>query len=355
MVLRLAEKGGTMRKHLVFIDSDQDYSRRLAGQLRRISENGLSIKCFSTEEECLKNILKMNIDMVISDTDLDREGWKKLGKYDLIKAEDFDTSPGGNIVFVGSWREKQNNLSPSFFYRYRPVNDTYQKIMRILSMTDLNQGKSSCAKVYYFDSPFGGSGVTGLSGSFAAYLAREKSSERVLHMSIYSGNPVKLDQKSSWSSIFLAAKTGRVKLGPRMRMREIQSDRGYFFFSDPLSPTDAFELEERDKKNIFKAALTSYDELVIDGEEKLSIFKNRHIEPDMTFLVWPYAGKWDLLERLLERLRKKSKRLIFLLSKDCVIDGECKREIQDTLSYDREQLSKDPEYSPDWGRLFYDR
>ncbi len=344
-----------MRKHLVFIDSDQDYSRRLAGQLKRLSENNLSIKCFGNEEECLKNIIKINVDLVISDCDLDRESWKKLGKYDLTKPEDFDTSPGGNILFVGRWTEKQNNPGPSSFYRYRPVNETYAGIMKILSMADLNQSKSSKAKIYYFDSPFGGSGVSRLSRSFAAYLAKEKAKERILYMSLYSGEPGKADQKSSWSSIFLATKTGRVKLGPRMRMREIKAEKGYFYFSDPESPNDILELDDRDKKKIFKAALASYESLVIDGEEKTSILKHPYVEPDRIFMVWPYGNDLALLEKNIEILSLKSKKLTFLFDVNADISGDLKRRIHDSLYYDREQLSRNPDYSPDWGELLYGR
>lgn len=344
-----------MRKHLVFIDADRDYSRRLADRLKRISGNTIYIKCFANEEECLNSLTKINVDLVISDTEPDRKRWKDIGNYDLIRAEDFETSQEGNVLIAGIWTDKQNKWGPSFFYRYRPANEIYSQIVKILSLTESNRDRFSRAKVYYFDSPFGGSGVSRLSRSFASYLAGEKAEERVLYMSLCPGQEDNSNSKSSWSSIFLAAKTGRVKLGPRMRMREIRSDRGYFYFSNPDSPADILELENRDMKNIFKAASSTYDHIVIDGEEKMSCLKSTYVDPDCIFTVWPYDNQGALLKKYIDILKKQNRGLIFLFSTDFDMNRVSKMDIRYSLSYDRNNLSKDPDYGPNWEELYYER
>lgn len=343
-----------MKNSLIFIDKNREYCCRLEDRIKELSNKRISIQSFIRIEDCLGIIDKIKPDLIILDNYY--EEVNNLG-FSFIKPNDYEQKQRIDAPFLAFWSDDENISEISRIYRYQSAKKIYENINRILSLKKTNNSSHTSIK-YYFDSPYGGSGVSLLARSFSEYLARLDLKKRVFLRS-YDIIPEDTNMDdgafSSWSAIFLASKSKHVEIGTRIRLRELKSKKGYYYFTKPTSYSDYLDLTDFENKRIIDGINSNYDQIVYDSTGKMSFLKRGVAYADILFMVWPKRADKYFIKYYKDVLKKQDIKVIWVVE----LGGIDKSYLDDIgidyIFFDGKGLLEKNNYSPKWEDLFYER
>ena len=314
-----------MNIQAAILDSHTAFVSRLKKELEAISFGHLQIHRFEKTEDLFESLKVLKPDLIISDRPIDEEEWKKHSSLSLLcpekEGQSLFSSP--TCLFV-MWTEEKTE-DPGKLYRFQNAQSLYREILSLLSKkkggkSELQEENSSCRKTV-FGSFFGGAGVTTLSQAFAYQWAEEEPDKRILFLDI---DPLGTgmgegpgDELRGWDRLYLSAKSRKSDLTFTMRAEEKKLADHYYFFPYPTRPEAFFELEERDRRELYQYIQRAYQGIVFDDPEKWSLkaksFNQPFFSTAQKVLIWPLQRGKGRLERAAEMVSNLGIRPVWIM------------------------------------------